>query len=225
VKATSVAIRVLLPPKLESLSGLELAARYIAAMPELAGRPVEPEFPQDVLVLEGPSSRPFDTGGVSLRHRSVLTSGFWATRLGVVRSAGGVATLQSSVTGGPEGFSSVWSFMSRCAENAISAMEARSVAVGSIPSMDGPLADMREVPIPRRFTPWVYVDLSSMPVQYETALRGLPDCTLRDVATGLVMEPHGALTKSPTPAFRAALKRIPIEPPIVYRHGPYPTPA
>jgi hypothetical protein len=221
VKANNLSFRLLLPDDPAKDRSADLAVDFLAAMPGFEGTASEPDLPDDVAILEGRDHARFEVQGASLRNRGVMSSGRWSGILRLVRGAGGTALTFSSRLGGAE-FPRVHAYMLRVAEWAAGSFQARSITLGDVRAQDSPLAQMREIPVPRVFTPWVYVDTSALDAPLVEALRQLPDCQSSALASGLVLQPKGAWSERPTPAFLDALQKLPLEPSVAYQHYAFP---
>jgi hypothetical protein len=74
------------------------------------------------------------------------------------------------------------------------------------------------------FAPWTYVSLLGLPAELAEGLRSLPDCTVRELSDGVVIEAVSDIHAPPSRRFVDALGAVPVTPPVTYRHVAFPTP-
>ena len=87
---------------------------------------------------------------------------------------------------------------------------------------DNPAAVLRDAHVPRTFAPWTYVSLEGLGGDVVAELRGLPDCTIREVANGIVIEAVEDIHSPPTQRFVDAVAELPVEPRATYKHLTFP---
>ncbi|MCP5060089.1 MAG: hypothetical protein GY937_25585 [bacterium] len=227
MKAKTVAIVLVLSRDEQPSGATGLARRFVSAMPSDDGQVAVPWLDVDVETLGGERNVDFEQSmtAISIRHPpGVLGDVLWVSTLTFLDGGdAGSSLVLSSILGGPA-FTRIWSYLVRTADAVTRALKPRCATLGGLLTSDNPAAVLRDEHVPRTFAPWTYVSLEGLGDDVVAGLRGLPDCTIREAANGVVIEAVEDVHSPPTQRFVDALAALPVVPRVTYKDLTFPVP-
>lgn len=204
----------------------DAARRWLAALPPRDGHAAEPRLPMDVDAFDAPHVATFEHGvtPMGIRNLGVSNDGKWGGSLRFLPAEGRGSPALMFTSGFHPEVGVVWSYLREAAPAVVAALRPRAATLGGFGVSANPPEVFVDGPLPSVFGPWTFVALSGLPAALVEALHSLPDCRVDSVGEGLAVEAVADPFATPSPAFVAALTKLPITPPRRYLHLPFPSP-